>query len=95
MHDALEAVCDRLLRSDTAIPDAGGTPATVIITVDLQDLLDRTGYAVAGDGTLIRTEQALQLAGQADIYVAAISGGGVPLRLGRMRRIASLGRPPP
>ena len=92
MHDALEDVCDRLLRSDTAVPDAGGTPATVIITVDLQDLLNRTGYAVAGDGTLIRTDQALAVAGQADIYVAAMSGGGVPLRLGRTRRIASLGQ---
>ena len=47
MHDALEQVCDRLLRTDTAVPDAGGTPATVIITLDLADLLDKTGYAVA------------------------------------------------
>jgi hypothetical protein len=34
MHDALEEVCDRMLRSDT-LPDSGGTPATVIITIDL------------------------------------------------------------
>ncbi len=40
MHDALEDVCDRLLRSDT-LPDSGGTPATVIITIDIEDLLDR------------------------------------------------------
>ena len=47
MHDALEDVCDRLLRADTAVPDAGGTPATVIITIDLADLQQRTGYGVA------------------------------------------------
>ena len=39
MADALEDLCDRLLRQDTPVPDAGGTPATVIITIDLDDLL--------------------------------------------------------
>ena len=33
MHDALEDVCDRLLRTDTM----GGTPATLIITIDIED----------------------------------------------------------
>ena len=57
MHDALEQLCDRILRTDTAVPDAGGTPATVIITLDLADLADKTGYAVASDGTLVPTEK--------------------------------------
>ena len=91
MHDALEDVCDRLLRSD-AVPDAGGTPATVIITIDLDDLLEKTGYAVASDGTLIPTGQALALADQAEIYWAAVTGAGLPLRLGRTRRIATVGQ---
>ncbi len=39
MHDALNDVCDRLLRSNNAVPDSGGTPATVIVTIDLDDLL--------------------------------------------------------
>lgn len=90
MHDALEEVCDRLLRSDQ-LPDAGGTPATVVVTIDLEDLLNRTGYAVTGDGTLIRTDKALALADQADVYWAAVSRGGVPLRMGRTRRIATAG----
>jgi len=91
MHDGLEDVCDRLLRSD-AVPDAGGTPATVIITIDLDDLLEKTGYAVASDGTLIPTGQALALADQAEIYWAAVTGAGLPLRLGRTRRIATVGQ---
>ena len=91
MHDALEQVCDRLLGSGS-IPDAGGTPATVIVTVDLQDLLNRTGYAVTGDGTLIPTSTALAVADQAEVYWAAVTSSGVPLRLGRMRRIASAGQ---
>ena len=92
MHDALEDVCDRLLRSDATLPDVGGTPASVIITVDLQDLLNKTGYAVASDGTLIRTEQALRLADQAELYFAAVNAKGVVLNLGRTRRVASLGQ---
>ncbi len=59
-------MCDRLLRSDS-VRDAGGTPATVIVTVDLQNLLDKTGYAVTSDGTLIPTAKALDLAGQAEM----------------------------
>ena len=78
--------------SSGSIPDAGGTPATVIVTIDLQDLLDKTGYAVTGDGTLIPTNKALALAGQAEIYWAAVTSSGVPLRLGRMRRIATAGQ---
>ena len=55
---------------DDPVPDAGGTPATVIITIDIDDLLAKTGYGVASDGTLIRTDTVLRLADQADIYTA-------------------------
>lgn len=82
-------MCDRLLRADDAVPDSGGTPATVIITFDLQDLMDKTRYAVAEDGTLIPTEKALQLANAADIYFAAVTARVEVLNLGRQRRIAS------
>ena len=64
----------------------------MIITLDLQDLLDKTGYAVTSDGTLISTEKALELADQAEIYWTAVSSKGVPLWLGRSRRIANLGQ---
>ena len=92
MHDALEAGCDRLLRSDSAVPDVGGTPATVIVTLDLQDLLGKTGYAETSNGTLIPTSKALAVADQAEIYWAAVTSSGVPLRLGRTRRIATPGQ---
>src|SRR5687768_2075150 len=91
MHDALEDVCDRLLRSDT-VPDSGGTPATVIITIDLQDLLNGTGYGITSDGTLIRTEKVRSMADQAEVYYAFVDRNGVPLNLGRTRRIASRGQ---
>ena len=81
-----------MLRSDPSLPDAGGTPTTLILTLDLEDLLARTGYAVASDGTLIPTGRAIRLADQADLYFAAVTARGVPLHLGRSRRIATLGQ---
>ena len=89
MHDALHDVCDRMLRTDNAVPDSGGTPATVIVTIDLDDLLNKTGYAVTSDGTLIRTDTALAAADQADIYWAITHSTGQILHLGRTRRIAT------
>ena len=43
-HDALEDLCDRQLRAGD-VPDAGGIPATVIVTIDADDLIHRTGTA--------------------------------------------------
>jgi len=88
MHDALEDLCDRLLRSDT-LPESGGTPATVIVTIDLDDLLARTGYGTSSDGTLIRTDKVLRMANQADIVPAVLTRAGAVLDLGRTRRIAT------
>lgn len=88
MHDAVEEVCDRLLRSGQ-LPDSGGTPATVIITIDLADLLDRVGYGVTSDGTLIPTATALQLADQADLIPTFVTISGAVLDQGRTRRIAT------
>jgi hypothetical protein len=89
MHDALRDVCERLLRTDNAVPDSGGTPATVIVNIDLQDLLAKSGYAITSDGTLIKTETALAAADQADIYWAFTESTGQILHLGRTKRIAS------
>ncbi len=82
MHDALAEVCDRLLRSSNAVPDSGGTPATVIINLDLADVLAKTGWAVASDGTLIKTETALAAADQADLYWAVKDSAGQILQPG-------------
>ena len=71
------------------VPDRGGTPATVIVTIDLEDLLAKTGYALTTDGTLISTDTALAAADQADIYWAITHSTGQILHLGRTRRIAS------
>ena len=52
LHDAVEQMCDRLLRS-TALPDSGGTPATAIVHINLDDLLGGAGGGRLSDGTRI------------------------------------------
>jgi hypothetical protein len=47
---------------------------------------------VASDGTLIPTRAAIALADQAEIYWTALTSTGIPLRLGRTRRIATAGQ---
>lgn len=44
MHDALDELCDRVLQSGT-VTGIGGTPATVIITMTAENLLDGTATA--------------------------------------------------
>jgi hypothetical protein len=88
MHDAVEEVCDRLLRAGE-IPYSGGTPATVIVTITLDDLAAKLGYGTTSDGTLIPSAQVLQLADQADILPTVLAKSGAVLNLGRSRRIAS------
>ncbi len=88
MHDALEEVCDRLLGADPP-PEAGGSPVTVIISIDLADLLTGTGYGISSDGTLLRAEQVVKLSDQAEVYQAFLDRRGAVLNLGRTRRIAS------
>ena len=87
MHDALEDLCDRLLRAE--LPVSGGTPATVIVTIDHESLLARTGHGTASDGTRIPAGRLLELAAEAEIIPAVLNRSGVVLSLGRSRRIAS------
>lgn len=87
-HDGVETALDRLLRSG-ALPDSGGTPTTVIVTVDWQDLINRTGTATFSDGTPIATETLLDLAEQADIIPTVLNASGAVLDLGRTRRLAN------
>ena len=55
-HDALGEVCDRLLRSGT-LPDSGGTPATVIVTITEDDLQAQRPLGRTSDGTMLSTER--------------------------------------
>ena len=88
MHDAVEEVCDRLLRSGE-VPDAGGVPASVIVTITVEDLLDRMGLGHTSDGTTLSTKAVLDLAAQAEVIPVVLNRAGAVLDLGRSRRIAT------
>lgn len=88
MHDALEDACDRLLRSGS-LPDSGGTPATVIVTLNVNDLINRTGCGTTSDGTRLSTAAVLRLAEQAEVIPAVLNDAGAVLALGRAKRIAT------
>ena len=61
----------------------------MIVTIDFDDLLARTGYGTTSDGTLIRTADVLRMANQADIVPTVLTRTGAVLDLGRTRRIAT------
>ena len=73
-------------------PAVGGTPASVIVTVQLDDLLKRAGIAQTSDGTQLSSDQLLRIADEADIWPTIIDQDGVPLALGRTQRLASRGQ---
>ena len=87
-HDALEEMCDRLLRSGT-LPDSGGTPSTVVVTLNADDLQARTGTATTSDGQTLSIARLLGLAGEAEIIPTVLNASGAVLDLGRTRRLAS------
>ena len=50
MHDAFEDACGRLLQLADR-PATGGTPASVIVTIGVEDLLAKAGIAETTDGS--------------------------------------------
>ena len=67
----------------------GGTPATAIVHVDLDDLLDHTGAGHFTDGTAISLTRVAELLDQAEVAWCLEDARGAVLELGRTRRIAS------
>jgi Domain of unknown function (DUF222) len=91
LHDALEEACARLLKA-TDQPSVGGVPASVIVTISLEDLLAKAGLADTADGTQLTPDQLLRIADEAEICPTIIDQNGVPLALGRSQRLASKGQ---
>ena len=91
LHDALEEACARLLKSADQ-PSVGGIPASVIVTISLDDLLAKAGLAETADGSQLTSDQLLRIADEAEIWPTIIDRNGVPLALGRSQRLASKGQ---
>ena len=87
-HDALLDAGRRLLRSGT-LPDAGGTPATVLVTMTIEQLETRAGVATTSNGGTFSIASALRLAAGANLLPVVLDSRGAVLHLGRGRRTAS------
>ena len=87
LHDALDYAADMLLASGQ-LPASGGTPATVLLTMTLDQLESRAGLVTTGHGGQLTVNQALRLAGAADVIPVVIGTVGL-MGYGRSRRIAS------
>jgi hypothetical protein len=68
------------------IPEAGGVPATVVITMDLEKLQQGLGAGVLDDGGRISATQVRRMACEAGIIPAVLGGKGQPLDVGRKKR---------
>ena len=90
-HDALLDAGQRLLRAGT-LPDAGGAPATVLLTLTLDQVESRTGLVTTAHGGVISVPQALRIAAEADIVPVVLSDAGGVLGYGLTRRTASIGQ---
>ena len=91
LHDGLDEACGRLLKSKDQ-PSVAGVPASVIVTIDVEDLLAKAGLAETADGSQLTSDQLLRIADEAEIWPTITNRNGVPLALGRSQRLASKGQ---
>ncbi len=68
------------------IPDAGGVAASVVITMDLEKLMQGLGAGVLDDGGRISATQVRRMACEAGIIPAVLGGKSQPLDVGRKKR---------
>jgi hypothetical protein len=87
MHDALADAAHRLLASNT-LPPSGGVPATVLLTMTLDQLETRTGHVTTAHGGTISVHEALKQAGDAHVIPVVLDSKGV-LAYGQSRRTAT------
>jgi Domain of unknown function (DUF222) len=86
-HDALHDAGRRLLSAD--LPDTGGAPVTVLVTMTVTDLETRLGQATTAHGGTLSVPAALRLAADAHVIPVVLGDGGGILGYGRSRRCAS------
>src|SRR5882762_932673 len=87
MHDALADAAHKLLASND-LPPSGGVPATVLLTMTLDQLEARTGHVTTAHGGTISVHQALTEAGDTKVIPVVIGEEGI-LAYGQARRTAT------
>ncbi len=87
-HDALHEAGLRLLRSGT-LPDAGGTPVTVLIRTTAADFAEPNGVAVTEHGQTLSMAQVWQLLDEAELVAVGYDLTGAVKDCARQQRRAS------
>ena len=90
-YDAFEQIGLRAVRAGD-LPDCGGTPATMLISLSLDQLESRLGYATTAHGGLLSVPEALRLAAEAELIPVVLGDGGGVLAYGTSRRVATPGQ---
>jgi hypothetical protein len=90
MHDALADAAGLLLAAGD-LPPSGGTPATVLLTMTLEQLESRTGLVTTAHGGTVSVTEALRAAGEANVVPVVLDSTGI-LAYGQARRTATVGQ---
>ena len=84
--DALVDICQLALRTGS-LPENGGEPAQLVVTVPFDQLSGQLGRGVLDTGERITPASVRQLACDAQILPSVLGGAGQPLDVGRTRRL--------
>ncbi len=87
-HDALAALCRTALATG-GLPSNRGLPATLVLTMGIDQLENATGVATTATGGTVPIRDALALATDAHPVLCLFDADGQPLHLGRGARLAS------
>ena len=89
-HRMGQAFCDYLeSRPEGSVPSAGGVPATVVVTMELETLTGGLKAASLDTGGRISAGEARRIACRAGIVPIVLGGASVVLDVGRKRRLHS------
>jgi hypothetical protein len=84
--DALVEVCELAARTEE-LPDNGGQPPQLVVTVPFDPLHQQLGTGTLASGGRLSPQQVRQLACDAQLIPAVLGGAGQVLDLGRSRRL--------
>ncbi len=86
--DALVEVCSRTLAAET-LPTSGGFPAHVAVTMDYDRLRETAGVGLLDTGAPIPAADLRRVLCDAGVLPVVLDSTGVPLDVGRLRRVVS------
>ncbi|MQY20115.1 HNH endonuclease signature motif containing protein [Nocardia macrotermitis] len=87
-HDAFTFLLGSLIDPDT-LGAHRGIPVTTVLTLRVEDVEQGAGVATTATGGTVPISDALRLAERSRPYLAVFDHAGLPLHLGRTRRLAS------